>query len=212
MPSFVAGLLDFWASEHSDRLIAMSKSQPDPSLRVAALIDIAVDLPHASEAAIRAWGRSNADVAEVTLRVDRRRERHLTDAIVALGIDRASAKLLARMALNLLIGTQQREQPVDLKRLRSMFEELQQADLSRGRPRAGRAPDQRHLGLTTSGRALGLPIGGCGIATTGALTFGASCIDALRGRRTDVCHREGLERVHIPRHRTHGLSSATACS
>lgn len=124
MPSFVTGLIDFWASEHSDRLIAMSKSQPDPTLRVAALIDIAVDLPHASEAAIRAWGRSNADVAEVTLRVDRRRERHLTDAIVALGIDRASARVLARMALNMLVGAQQREQPVDLKRLRSMFEEL----------------------------------------------------------------------------------------
>lgn len=124
MPGFIAGLLDFWASEHSDRLIAMSKAQPDPSLRVATLIDIGVSLPHASEAAIRAWGRSNTDVAEVTLRVDRKRERHLTDAIVALGIDRSAARLLSRMALNLLVGTQQREVPVDLKRLRSMFEEF----------------------------------------------------------------------------------------
>lgn len=124
MPGFVSGLLDFWASEHSDRLIAISKSQPDPTLRIAALIDIAVSLPHASEAAVRAWGRSNGDVAEVTLRVDRRRERHLTDAVVALGVQRSSAKLLARIALSLLIGTQQREQPVDLKRLRAMFEEF----------------------------------------------------------------------------------------
>ena len=124
MPGFVAGLLEFWASEHSDRLISMSKAQPDPSLRVAMLIDIAVNLPHASEAAIRAWGRSNAQVADVTVKVDRRRERHLTDAIVVLGVERASAKLLARIAMNLLIGTQQRDQPVDLKRLRSMFEEF----------------------------------------------------------------------------------------
>ncbi|MBE7188561.1 TetR/AcrR family transcriptional regulator [Jatrophihabitans endophyticus] len=124
MSGFVSGLLDFWASEHSDRLIAMSKAQPDSSLRVATLIDIGVSLPHASEAAIRAWGRSNAEVAEVTVRVDRRRERHLTDAIVALGIERAAARLLARMALDLLIGTQQRESPVDLKRLRAKFEEF----------------------------------------------------------------------------------------
>lgn len=125
MPAFVTGLLEFWASEHSDRLIAISKAQPDPSLRMAMLIDMAVSLPHASEAAIRAWGRSNADVAEVTLRVDRRRERHITDAVVALGVDRPSGKLLARMAVNLLVGTQQREQSVDRKALRTMFEEFE---------------------------------------------------------------------------------------
>ena len=125
MPAFVDALLLFWEAEHSERLIAISKAQPDPTLRIAALIDIAVSLPHASEAAIRAWARSNAEVNEVTVRVDRKRERHITDAIVALGLDRPPARLLARMTLNLLIGAQQREQPVDLKRLRQSFEEFQ---------------------------------------------------------------------------------------
>jgi AcrR family transcriptional regulator len=124
MPGFVDQLLVFWEREHSDRLIAISKAQPDPTLRITTLTEIAVNLPHGSEAAIRAWGRSSPEVAEVTARVDKRRERHLTDAIAALGIDRTRARLLSRIALNLLVGVQQREQPVDLKRLRHMFEEL----------------------------------------------------------------------------------------
>ena len=125
MPAFIDALLLFWESEHSDRLIAISKAQPDPTLRINTLVDIALSLPHASEAAIRAWARSNTDVKDVTVRVDRRRERHITDAIVALGLERPPAKLLARMTMNLLIGAQQREQPVDLKRLRQSFEEFQ---------------------------------------------------------------------------------------
>lgn len=124
LAGFEAGLLAFWESEHNDRLIALSRAQPDPSLRVVGLVDIAVGLPHAPEAAIRAWGRSEPAVAEVTARVDKRRERHLVDAIAALGVERAQARLLTRIALNMLVGVQQRERPVDLRRLRLMFEEL----------------------------------------------------------------------------------------
>jgi AcrR family transcriptional regulator len=124
MPGFVTQLLDYWEREHSERLIKISKAQPDPTLRITTLNELGVGLPHASEAAIRAWGRSSAEVADVVARVDRRRERHLVDAIAALGIDRPRARLLARIGLNLLIGVQQREHPVDLKRLRQMFEEV----------------------------------------------------------------------------------------
>jgi AcrR family transcriptional regulator len=124
MPSFVTQLLEYWEREHSERLIKISKAQPDPTMRIFTLTDMGVGLPHGSEAAIRAWGRSNAEVAEVTARVDRRRERHLVDASVALGVDRPRAKVLARIGLSVLIGVQQREHPVDLKRLRQAFEEI----------------------------------------------------------------------------------------
>jgi AcrR family transcriptional regulator len=124
MPGFVTELLNFWEREHSDRLIAISKAQPDPALRISLLTDIAVGLPHGPEAAIRAWGRSNPEVAEVTARVDRRRERHVADAINALGVERGQARLLARISLNLLVGVQQREHQVDRKRLRQMYEEF----------------------------------------------------------------------------------------
>ena len=124
MPGFVEQLLTYWEREHSERLIAISRAQPDPSLRIATLTDMAVNLPHASESAIRAWGRSNPEVAEVSARVDKRRERHIVDAIAALGIDRARSRLLGRIAINLLVGIQVREVPPDHRRLRQMFEEI----------------------------------------------------------------------------------------
>ena len=124
MPGFVSQLLEYWEREHSERLIKISKAQPDPTLRIFTLTEMGVGLPHASEAAIRAWGRSSPEVAEATARVDRRRERHLVEAVSALGIDRTRARVLARIALNVLVGVQQREHPVDLKRLRQMFEEV----------------------------------------------------------------------------------------
>lgn len=123
MPGFVEQLLSYWEAEHSERLIALSRTEPDAGARILRLGDVAVGLPHESEAAIRAWGRSRPDVAVVVARVDKRRERHLSDTIAAVGIARPRARLLARIVLNLLIGTQQREQPVDLKRLRQMLEE-----------------------------------------------------------------------------------------
>lgn len=122
MPGFATQLLGYWEREHSERLIKLSRAQPDPTLRIFTLTEMGVGLPHASEAAIRAWGRSSPEVAEATERVDRRRERHLVDAVSALGIDRPRARVLARIALNVLVGVQQREHPVDLKRLRQMFE------------------------------------------------------------------------------------------
>jgi AcrR family transcriptional regulator len=135
MPGFVEHLLAFWERENSDRTIATSRTQPDAALRITRLLDAAVDLPHGPEAAIRAWGRSDPRVADVTARVDKRRERHLVAAIAGLGIDRGRARLLARLALNLLIGTQQREQPVDLKRLRQMYEEIQRLVFLEADPR-----------------------------------------------------------------------------
>jgi AcrR family transcriptional regulator len=125
MPAFVEQLLAYWEEEHSERLIAISRSQPEPTLRITTLTDLAVNLPHASESAIRAWGRSNPDVAQVVERVDKRRERHVVDAIAALGIDRGRARLLGRICVDLLVGIQTREVPPDPKRIRQLFEEVQ---------------------------------------------------------------------------------------
>lgn len=135
LKGFVDGLLAYWESEHSERLIALSRSQPDVALRFHNLTMLGAALPHASEAAMRAWGRSNADVAEVVTRVDRRRERHVVESVVALGVDRARARLFTRIALNVLVGAQMREDPVDVKRLRQAFEELNRLVFAEADPR-----------------------------------------------------------------------------
>lgn len=146
MPVFVEQLLAYWEREHSDRLIALSNAQPDPTLRVTTVTDMGVNLPHASESAIRAWGRSSPAVAEVVERVDQRRERHVVDSIVAVGVGRDRARVLGRLAIDLLIGIQTREVPPAPKRVRELLQEVEQlvfveADpelVERLRVRAGR--------------------------------------------------------------------------
>jgi AcrR family transcriptional regulator len=123
MPAFTTALLAYWEREHSDRLIAVSKQAADPVTRIALLTDIAVSLPHAAESALRSWARSNPEVAAAQTRVDARRERHLVEAFRAVGLDRPTALLQARMAMALLVGAQLRG-TVGPRELRAMFVRL----------------------------------------------------------------------------------------
>ena len=126
MPAFCDELLAYWEREHSDRLIALSEAQPDTTVRVTLLTDMAVDLPHASESAIRAWGRSSPDVAAVVERVDQHRERHVVESLEQLGLPGDRARILGRLAIDLLIGIQTREVPPSPGRTRELLQEIEQ--------------------------------------------------------------------------------------
>ena len=146
MPAFCDELLAYWEREHSDRLIALSLAESDSSLRITSITEMAVNLPHASESAIRAWGRSSPDVAAVVERVDQHRERHVVESLESLGLPPERARIFARLALDLLIGIQTREVPPSPTRARELLQEIErivfvEADpelLARVRERAGR--------------------------------------------------------------------------
>ncbi|HEY1973811.1 MAG TPA: helix-turn-helix domain-containing protein [Pseudonocardia sp.] len=121
----VTALLAFWEEDRSQRLIAASAAEPDPAARVELLSRIAVGLPHAAEAALRAWGRSNAEVRDVVARVDSAREDHLMDSMMLAGSPPEQARLRAKTAIAVLVGTQQREDPVNLATLLAMLAGLQ---------------------------------------------------------------------------------------
>ncbi|HEV7788381.1 MAG TPA: helix-turn-helix domain-containing protein [Pseudonocardia sp.] len=123
MPELVTALLGFWEEERSRRLIAASAAEPEPLARFKMLSNIAAELPHEAEAALRAWGRSNAEVRAVVERVDQERERHLTESLQLFGLPADRARLRARTAIAILVGTQQREYPVDVAGLRAMLED-----------------------------------------------------------------------------------------
>jgi len=124
MPEFVTALLEFWEEQRSQRLIAASEAESDPAARFTLLLDIAMGLPHEAEAALRAWGRSSAEVRAVVERVDEARERHLAATMRLVGLPEERAVVRARMAMAVLVGTQQRENPVRVDGLRAMLEEL----------------------------------------------------------------------------------------
>ncbi|WP_051580201.1 TetR/AcrR family transcriptional regulator [Pseudonocardia acaciae] len=143
MPEFVTALLEFWEDQRSQRLIAASRAEPDPRARYRLLLGIAVGLPHAAEASLRAWGRSNAEVRAVVARVDEARERHLTESMMMFGLPAERARLRARIAIAVLVGAQQREDPVDVDGLRAMLEELS-AELPEG------PSDETYLGVCSA--------------------------------------------------------------
>lgn len=124
MSDLVAALLVFWGEDLNEQLIAASSAETDPAVRPRTLIGIALELPHAAEAALRAWGRSNVTVRTAVERVDSARERHLFESAIMAGAPDDMARLHARMAMAILVGTQQRERPVDVRMLGAMLEEL----------------------------------------------------------------------------------------
>lgn len=126
-PQFVEALLDFWADEHSARLINVSQSVPDSRERIALLKGIAVDLPHDAESAIRAWSSQDDTVAAAQARVDRLRLDHLQEAYVSAGVPADRAAVLATIAMSVLAGMQMLVRPTEPRFVRQMFDELEAA-------------------------------------------------------------------------------------
>lgn len=155
MPGFVTGLIDYWAITYGDRVIAAARAERDPQRRLDQFVDLGLDLPHAAEAAIRAWARSRPDVAEVVARVDKRRERYLTDAMAALGIERARARMLAQLGLDLVIGAQHRAAAVDGRSLQAVlvqYLELLRLEIDAVRPGRRRCPQRPYSRSTVATR------------------------------------------------------------
>jgi AcrR family transcriptional regulator len=124
MAEYVGLLLEHWEAEHATRLIALSESVTDPEERFDLLQGIAVGLPHAAEASIRAWSWNNDTVAAAQERVDRARLAHLTHAGVDAGLTPVRAKRMAKISLSVLVGMQLLERPARQKSMEDVFGEL----------------------------------------------------------------------------------------
>ena len=122
---FHTAFLGQWADGRVYQLKEQVDSTPEPLDRIDLLRRIAVAVNHEAESAIRAWARTNPVVAEFQRRVDRVREEVLVQAFLDIGIDKNEARVLARIGLTILVGTQQIEEKVDRKRLDILLSEYQ---------------------------------------------------------------------------------------
>ena len=122
---FHAAFLEQWADDRVDAVKAQTDATPGPLQRSDLLRRIAVSVNHEAESAIRGWARANPVVAEFQRRVDRAREDGLTQAFLNTGVDKKEARVLARIGLTILVGTQQIEDQVDRKRLDALLSEYQ---------------------------------------------------------------------------------------
>ncbi len=121
---FAERLLAHWEREHASRLIALSESVTDADERFDLADGIAVGLPHAAEAAIRAWSWSDESVAVVQRRVDAARLEHLTASGIAAGQGPEEAHRMALISMSVLVGMQQLEWPATPEVMEDVFSEL----------------------------------------------------------------------------------------
>jgi len=122
---FHTAFLEQWAEGRVYQLREQVDSTPEPLERIDLLRRIAVSVNHEAESAIRGWARTNPVVAEFQRRVDRVREEVLVQAFLDIGIDKKEARVLARIGITILVGTQQIEEKVDRKRLDALLSEYQ---------------------------------------------------------------------------------------
>lgn len=101
---FEAALIEHWRGEATDRLVAWVDTQPSPQERVDALIEVALSLPHDTEAAIRVWAAGAPQVRAALTEVDAVRTAAVARFIRGIGIDAEHADRLAANSMLLLIG------------------------------------------------------------------------------------------------------------
>ena len=122
---FHVAFLEQWEAGRVYLLKEQVECVTDSLDRIDLLRRIAVGVNHEAESAIRGWARTNPLVAEFQRRVDQIREEVLVQAFVDVGIDKHEARVLARIGLTILVGTQQIEDKVDRERLDALFSEYQ---------------------------------------------------------------------------------------
>ena len=115
-------MLDYWEDLYARVRPSALEGLP-PLERLDALVDATVDRNHEVESAVRAWSRTDAKTAAAQRRLDDLRISFSTGTLVACGVPRRRAQVLAKAGLAMLIGFQSLGLPVDRKALRAAAEE-----------------------------------------------------------------------------------------
>jgi AcrR family transcriptional regulator len=129
LDGFVEAFLEDWEQERTARVIALANVPSDPTERIARLKQLALDVEHDSEGAIRAWANSNSRVAEVQKRVDQERFDALREVVYGVVPDRERAEMLAVMGISMLVGLPMWRSPVDRAELARVYDEFEQSIL-----------------------------------------------------------------------------------
>ena len=104
---FVAAFLSHWERLQGGRMREMAFGAGDVRRDLDALRELTVGLPHAAEAALRAWSDTNDVVRASVIRVDQVRFATLAEVTTRAIDDAAQALVIASAALAMLVGYQQ---------------------------------------------------------------------------------------------------------
>ena len=109
--AYTRELVSHWDGVRAASIAAIC-AQPDPRQRIGMFIQTGLELPHGTEAAIRAWSSIDPEVRAVQSAVDQRRFDVLLDAAFAILEDKHRAQVFASWAMYLLIGYEQSTLPL----------------------------------------------------------------------------------------------------
>ncbi len=123
--SFVAEFLADWETRYSRDLITRAETVTDLNRRLNYHVELAAELPHGAEAALRAWGSVQPVVAAAQRRVDQLRFDSLASLLRSHGVPKAEAEIYTTIALNTLIGLQMTQRPVDAGSLTDLYSHLE---------------------------------------------------------------------------------------
>jgi AcrR family transcriptional regulator len=127
---FVARFLEHWEDEETERIVNLSDAVDDPTERFRKLVHLASRVPHATEAAIRAWAGSDPAVAMAQDRVDSRRLAYLREVVGDLVADRQLARILASLTLSAFVGLELLQRQISARETTKVLAALQVLILS----------------------------------------------------------------------------------
>jgi AcrR family transcriptional regulator len=104
---FVEGLVEHWEQEQTERIIELTRLAADPLARFDRLIELAVTLPHAAEAAIRAWANTDPIVAQAQHRVDAARIQFVDDLMTEALDDPERSRTIGIVVVATYVGLEQ---------------------------------------------------------------------------------------------------------
>jgi AcrR family transcriptional regulator len=111
--AYTHDLVRHWYAGATEGRVEKLRAEPDPRKRIDATIDVGLTLPHAADAAIRAWSSVDSQVREAQADVDRMRFEILRDSALEILGDQRQAQLFANWAVYLLVGYEQCTLPAD---------------------------------------------------------------------------------------------------
>lgn len=96
--------LRYWEQQQTNRIIELVLTHETPADRLRVLIALAWEIPHAAEAAIRAWSVDDAAVAAIQRRVDTQRLNFSEELIGMLINQPARVRLFAKLLVASYVG------------------------------------------------------------------------------------------------------------
>lgn len=118
---FIKAFMAYWEDQQTERIMSRSHRSQTVMLHLEGLVELASDVPHAIENAIRAWGVTEELVAQVQRRVDARRVAYVEVFLSYLVDDLALVKRLATMTVALFIGLQHLDPRPESEQIRDIL-------------------------------------------------------------------------------------------